>query len=67
MVIASSSAFAAPYAFKITCKDPSRLSTSVWSAYNSLGSTDKKIVPCPGVGHRVPGSLHAQQQRWLAQ
>ena len=40
---------------------------SVWSAYNSLGSTDKKIVPCPGVGHRVPGGLHAQQQRWLAQ
>ena len=40
---------------------------SVWSAYNSLGSTDKKIVPCPGVGHHIPGGLRAQQQRWLAQ
>ncbi len=25
VVIASSSAFAAPYAFKITCKDPARM------------------------------------------
>ena len=90
VVIASSSAFAAPYAFKITCKDPARMRPvgeetefriqctagladvccpppSVWSAYNSLGSADKKIVPCPGVGHHVPGHLRAQQQRWLAQ
>ena len=40
---------------------------SVWSAYNCLGSADKEIVLCPGVGHNVPRALRAQQTRWLEQ
>ena len=40
---------------------------SVWSAYNCLGSSDKEIVPCPGVGHNVPRDLRAKQMRWLEQ
>ena len=40
---------------------------SVWCVYNCLGSADKEIVPCPGVGHAFPADVKARLYKWLAQ
>ena len=45
-----------------TCCPP----PSVWSAYNSLGTADKDIVPCPGIGHGLPKDVRAQLEKWLS-
>ena len=45
-----------------TCCPP----PAVWAAYNSLGSADKSIVPCPGVGHQLPKKVGDPIRRWLS-
>ena len=40
---------------------------SVWSVYNALGTADKEIVPCPGVGHGLPADLRIRFNHWLSQ
>lgn len=40
---------------------------SVWCVYNCLRSSDKEIVPCPGVGHAFPADVKARLYKWLAQ
>ena len=39
---------------------------TVYAAYNALGSADKAIVPCPGVGHSIPADVAGEFECWLA-
>ena len=45
--------------------DPISPPYSVWAAYNRVGSTDKQIVPLPGLGHDWSAEFDRRAWRWL--
>jgi len=47
--------------------DPTSSPTSVFVIYRSIGSTDKRFVPLPGLGHDWSAEFDREAWRWLDQ